>query len=70
MTDWIAAAPDIFAARAAGFAADLEALAQVRRGLRARVGASPLCDAAAHARGVEAAYRAVWRKSCAGAAAQ
>jgi len=70
MTDWIADAPDMFAARAAGFAGDLEALAQVRRDLRARVRTSALCDAPAHARGVEAAYRAVWRKSCAGASAQ
>lgn len=70
MTDWIADAPETFAARAAAVAGDLEALAQVRGGLRARVQASALCDAAAHARGVEAAYRAVWRKSCAGASAQ
>ena len=64
LNNWVVADADQFAARAADFARDA-ALSDARRGLRARVAASPLCDAAAHARGLEAAYRAMWRKACA-----
>ena len=70
MADWIAAAPDQFAARAAALASDITGLSRLRQALRGRLAASPLCDAAAHARGVENAYRAMWRKVGAASASQ
>ena len=42
-----------------------DALARVRAGLRARLASSPLLDAPAFARDVEAAFRDMWRQWCA-----
>ena len=39
-------------------------LAVLRRGLRARMAASSLCDAKAFAQHVEDAYRLMWRHWC------
>jgi predicted O-linked N-acetylglucosamine transferase (SPINDLY family) len=39
--------------------------AELRRGLRARLVASPLCDGPRRARQIERLYRAVWRRWCA-----
>lgn len=50
---------------AAGLAKDLPRLTELRRTLRARMQASPLMDAPRFARNIEAAYRQMWRKSCA-----
>lgn len=47
--------------RAVTMASDLDRLAEVRAGLRERVLASCLCDAPAHARALEAAFREMWR---------
>jgi protein O-GlcNAc transferase len=44
-------------------------LTELRRSLRPRMAASSLCDAPAFARDVEAAYRTMWRRWCAGAEA-
>ncbi|MSP49090.1 MAG: hypothetical protein EXQ95_07155 [Alphaproteobacteria bacterium] len=50
--------------RAVALASDRPALAGLRAGLRDRIAASPLCDAEAYARNVEAAYRDLWRAWC------
>ncbi len=55
---------------ALGLAADLPALAQLRAGLRERLRASPLLDAAGFTRDLEALYRDAWRNWCAQAMAR
>jgi protein O-GlcNAc transferase len=45
-------------------AGDLTKLAELRRGLRARVAASPLVDAKSFTRHVEQAYRQMWHQWC------
>jgi predicted O-linked N-acetylglucosamine transferase (SPINDLY family) len=63
MSDWIAGTTDEFASRAAQVAANIPGLAQTRQRLRSRIAESALCDRVAHARGVEAAYRAMWHNA-------
>jgi len=50
---------------AAQLAGDLPRLAELRRTLRSRVQASVLMDASRFARGIETAYRTMWRQWCA-----
>jgi predicted O-linked N-acetylglucosamine transferase (SPINDLY family) len=49
-------------------AGQLDRLAVLRQGLREQMARSPLCDGPRFARGLEAAYREMWRGWCAGAA--
>lgn len=66
LPEWVATDPEHFARIAREQTRDLRRLAELRAGLRARLQASPLMDAARFARGVEAAYRELWRAWCAG----
>jgi protein O-GlcNAc transferase len=61
----IAESEDEYVAIARELARDRDALAELRAGLRDRIRASPLCDGAAFARRVDAAYRQMWRAWCA-----
>jgi len=60
----IAQTPEQYVQVAVDLANDLPRLAELRRTLRPRMQASPLMDAPAFARDVEAAYRAMWRDWC------
>ncbi|CAH0234795.1 tetratricopeptide repeat protein [Roseomonas sp. CECT 9278] len=61
MADWVAADVDSYVAMAVRMGRDPAALAAAR----ARVSPAPLRDAAGFARGLEAAWRAMWRDWCA-----
>ncbi|HEY9843027.1 MAG TPA: hypothetical protein V6D23_21345, partial [Candidatus Obscuribacterales bacterium] len=64
MEELIAADGTQYVAIAARLAGNLEALAGLRRDMRARMLASPLCDARGYTRELEAAYRQIWRRWC------
>lgn len=61
-------APDAadYVALARDLAGNASRLGALREGLRARLANSALCDASAFARGIEAAYRTMWRRFCTG----
>jgi predicted O-linked N-acetylglucosamine transferase (SPINDLY family) len=61
LQDWIAVDTADYIEKAVAFARDGERLAA----LRARLCLGPLADAAAYARGLEAAWRHIWRDWCA-----
>jgi len=65
LTELIADSPGRYVAIATQLAGDLPRLAELRRTLRDRMRASPLMDAVAFARGIEDAYRQMWKKWCA-----
>ncbi|CAA7618642.1 tetratricopeptide repeat protein [Magnetospirillum sp. UT-4] len=60
LPDWIAEDGEGFVARAVALAGDLDGLAAIRAGLRARVASSPLGDGPAFARHFDAALRRMW----------
>jgi protein O-GlcNAc transferase len=60
---WIADNEEDYVARAARLAADPESLAGLRATLRERMRSSPLMDARAFTRALEALYRSHWRKT-------
>ena len=64
--EWTASDPAQFVSIVAKLCSDLPRLAGERAELRARVAASPLRDEPVFARGVEAAFRSIWRRWCAG----
>jgi predicted O-linked N-acetylglucosamine transferase (SPINDLY family) len=64
LTERIAFTPDQYVDIAVELAKDSDRMDALRRGLRARVLASPLMDAAGFARDVEAVYRQMWRAWC------
>jgi protein O-GlcNAc transferase len=69
LDDLVATTADEYVARARAWAADLPRLGRLRGALRQRMERSPLADAGLYTRAVEDAYRALWRRWCAGRAA-
>jgi predicted O-linked N-acetylglucosamine transferase (SPINDLY family) len=65
LPEWVAHNEEEYIDKACQFAGDAQALKELRLGLRERMLKSPLMDGLGFARGVEAAYRAMfdhWRK--------
>lgn len=60
----VADTTDAYIRLATDLARDKPRLASMRTALRGQLAASPLCDAAAYAGRLEAAYRAMWRAAC------
>jgi predicted O-linked N-acetylglucosamine transferase (SPINDLY family) len=65
LRELVAASGEDYIDRAAALARDLPRLAALREGMRARMRAAPLLDAAGFARAVESAYRIAWQSWCA-----
>jgi protein O-GlcNAc transferase len=65
LEELVAATPSEYFEKAVGLAGQLDRLAEIRLGLRDRMERSPLCDGPGFARGLEAAYRQMWRRWCA-----
>lgn len=61
LADWIATTPQDYVEKAVALGRDGARRRALRPGQRGRVAASALCDAAGHARALEAAYRDMWR---------
>ncbi len=64
LRDWVARTVDEYVARVAACAADLDGLARLRAGLRARLLGSPMCREQAFVAHLEQAYRDMWRAWC------
>jgi len=69
-TEWVAETEEEYICKAEALAADLNALAVLRAGLREEMQASRLMDEAGFAWSVETAYRTMWRRWCEGKAAE
>jgi len=70
LTELIGQTEEEFVAIATKLAGDLPRLSALRRGLRSRMEQSPLCDAKGFTRGIEGAYRQMWRSWCERGAAE
>jgi protein O-GlcNAc transferase len=64
LTDWIASSVEDYIDIAVKLASDPNCLDNLRRTLRPRLAASPLCDGHAFSRKIESAYRSMWRQWC------
>jgi predicted O-linked N-acetylglucosamine transferase (SPINDLY family) len=64
LADWVASDVAAYADLAVAKASDIDPLAALRAGLRARVKASPLCDAPRFGRSLGAALRHAWHDWC------
>ncbi len=60
----MAGSPEDYVSTALSLLSDPQALQRIRQTLRGRMAASPLCDGVSFARGLEAAYRAMWHGWC------
>jgi predicted O-linked N-acetylglucosamine transferase (SPINDLY family) len=65
LTDWIAESPEQYVAIAARKAADLAALASLRKNLRPLFESSVIGNPQAYVQAVEKEYRQIWREWCA-----
>jgi len=61
LPELIASTPEEYVAKAVALAGDLPRLSALRAGLRGQMAASPLCDGASFTKGLEDAYRTMWR---------
>lgn len=66
LPEFVAITPGSYVEKAVATARDLPALSHLRTNLRHRLQSSPLMDGPRFARAVEAAYRAMWVRWCAG----
>ncbi len=64
LAELVAESDEQYVEIAAGLAGDKARLRELQRGMRERLEASPLLDAAGFMRDLEAAYRSVWRDAC------
>ena len=67
LSEWSATSTDDYVAIARRLASDIDALARMRALQRNRLRGSALMDAPSVARGLEAAYRTMWRSWVSGA---
>lgn len=66
LQDWSVTSTEAYVARAVAAANDLQGLAALRAGLRARTAASPLRQASTVARSLEIGFRRMWQRWCEG----
>jgi protein O-GlcNAc transferase len=64
LEELVAGTPDEYLNKACALANDRERLSALRAGMRDRMSASPLMDAARFTHGLEEAYRSMWRRWC------
>ncbi|WP_200250131.1 tetratricopeptide repeat protein [Lamprobacter modestohalophilus] len=64
--EWVCESWEAYHQRVLDLAGDLAKLASIRRRLRQRVTASPLCDGLRFAENLDGALRAVWQRYCEG----
>ncbi len=64
LTNLVADTAEAYVETAVDLARDSDRLAALRRELRPRMAASPVCNAQTFAREVEAAFREMWRRWC------
>jgi hypothetical protein len=62
----VAKTEDEYVSLALGLASDVNALQELRMSLRELMMKSPICDGEKFTRGLEAAYRDMWRRYCDG----
>ncbi len=61
---WVARTPEEYVSTALSLLSDPQELGRIRHSLRNRMAASALCDGRSFTRGLEAAYRTMWRGWC------